>query len=230
MLFQTKSSLSEHWKQCPKTSLQRHNIEYQIMGKQPAKATARFQLTAPMKSSSSTQISKQQTEMLPIQNDSVQGSADIAVIETMEISDITKSHENQRNSSSNLEILVQSRKKLSEDIGQAEAEATLFSSEKYQTIDLSSSSSPASQRSRSPSRSRSRSVSGSGSSLSSPRFVSATDSDSGSSSSSPRFVSATDSDSDKPGSGNDSLRRKRSKKLRQFITCKMHSNFNLKFW
>ena len=199
-LGQTKSDLSEHWKQCPKTNLNRHAIA----GKQPSIATDK-QLTDPMKSSSRIQISQQQTEMLPIQTDSVQGSGDIAEIETMEISDMTESHdENQRNSSSNLEKLVQSREKLSEVVGQAEAEATLFSSEKYQTIDLSSSSSPASQRSRSPSRSRSRSVSGSGSSLSSPRFVSATDSDSGSSSSSPRFVSATDSDSDKKKSGSGS--------------------------
>ena len=209
MLFQTKEILSEHWKQCSKSNLPRHNIKYQSLGKQAAKATDKFQLTAPvkssssiqiskqqtemlpiqidsvqgsvdiaenetmeisdvtesneyqtdrlqliapMKSSSNIQISKQQTEMLPIQIDSVQGSTDIAEIESMEISDITESHENQRNSSSNLEKLVQSRKKPSEVIGQAEAEATLFSSEKYQTIDLSRSSSPASQRSRSGSR------------------------------------------------------------------------------
>ena len=119
--------------------------KHAIAEKQPTKATDKFQLTASMKSSSSIQISKQQTEMLPIQIDSVQGSADIAEIETMEISDITESHENQRSSSSNLEKLVQSREKLSEVVGQAEAEATLFSSEKIQTIDLSRSSSLASQ-------------------------------------------------------------------------------------
>ena len=145
MLGQTRSDPFENWKQCPKTNLNRHAIA----GKQPAKATDKFQLTASMKSSSRIQISKQQTEMLPIQMESVQGSADIAEIETMEISDIIESHENQRSSSSNLEKLVQSKKKLSEVIGQAEAEATVFSPEKIQTIDLSGSSSPASQRSRS---------------------------------------------------------------------------------
>ena len=55
-----------------------------------------------------------------------QGSVDI---ETMGISDVTESHENQRNSSSNLE---KSRKKLSEVLGQLET--TSFSSEKIQTI------------------------------------------------------------------------------------------------
>ena len=108
--------------------------KHAIAEKQPTKATDKFQLTASMKSSSSIQISKRQTEMLPIQMESVQGSADIAEIETMEISDITESHENQRSSSSNLEKLVQSREKLSEVVGQAEAETTLFSSEKIQTI------------------------------------------------------------------------------------------------
>ena len=73
MLFQTKGILSEHWKQCSKTNLQK----CVTAGKPPAKATDRFQLTAPMKSSSSIQISKQQTEMLPIQIDSVQGTIHI---------------------------------------------------------------------------------------------------------------------------------------------------------
>jgi ribosomal protein S25 len=78
-----------------------------------------------MKSSSSIQISKQQTEMLPIQLDSVQGSVDIDENETMEISDVTESHEN-------LEKLVQSRKELSAVLGKVEA--TSFSPEKIQTI------------------------------------------------------------------------------------------------